>query len=269
MAVIGQLVAGRYLVARRLARGAVAEVYLAWEGGHPKALKLFPERFAYRAEREFACGRGLAHPHLNPIEARLELSGQPALLMPYLEGARLEQLLDVSPRAALLERALEVLAGLGALHARGWVHRDLKPENVIVSGNRAVLFDFDLSVPAGEAGQRVAAGTLAYLSPEQARGEPARPESDLYAFGVLLYRCLTGEVPFAGEAEAVLHAHREGRAAPPSALVPGLEPFDPVLERLLEKAPEARYPSAEAVARALAPLAPALGRAAERPQDGR
>lgn len=255
VAVVGQLVAGRYLVARRLARGAVAEVCLVWDGGRPKALKLFPERFGYRAEREYRCGHGLAHPHLNPVEARLELNGRRALLMPYLEGPRLERLLDALPRAALLARALEVLAGLGALHARGWVHRDLKPENVIVSRGQAVLFDFDLSVPVGEAAQRVAAGTLAYLSPEQASGERARPESDLYAFGVLLYRCLTGEMPFAGDAEAVLRAHREGRAAPPSALQRELEPFDPVLERLLAKAPEARYPNAEAVARALAPIA--------------
>ncbi len=95
--------------------------------------------------------------------------------------------------------------------------------------------------------RRTTAGTVAYLSPEQARGEPAEPASDLYAVGILLYRVLTGEVPFAGTLSDVVERHRSATARPPSAFDPSLAPFDGLVARLLDKRPADRFADAEAV----------------------
>lgn len=238
-----------YQLVREIARGAGAKVLLASDGRRVEAVKAFPERDADRADREFRFGAGLDHPNLNPVLRRIELGAHPAVVMPFVPGRRLGAWLPAASRRDRLRAIDEILAGLGAFHARGTVHRDVKPDNVLVTRDGApVLIDYDLAMRVDDVGdRRTTAGTVAYLSPEQARGEPAEPASDLYAVGILLYRVLTGEVPFAGTVSDVIERHRSSTARPPSAFDPALAPFDALVARLLDKSPAGRFADAEAV----------------------
>ena len=235
MKIIGANVGGDFRVVRQLARGTLARVYLASDGACVKVLKLFPHHAKERAERELRMGRSLEHPHLNPIEAGVEIAGQPGVTMPYVHGVQLSEWLVQADLACFLGCLVHVLESLEYLHGRGIVHRDVKPENILVDTHNAPhLIDFDLAVHIDEPLQK-SAGTLAYLSPEQASGEPITPAADLYAVGVLLYRVLTGEVPFSGSVAEVIAAHRETQPPPPSSLKPALSPFDEVCLALLAK----------------------------------
>ena len=254
MDVIGTRFGDGLQVLREIGKGALARVYLVSDGRVVKAVKLFPVEHRERAERELSIGQGLDHPHLNPVEAGVELGGYPGVLMPFAPGERLgRRLARTTDRADFLETMRGVLEGLAYLHERGVVHRDVKPENILVERNgHARLVDFDLSVRADETLSRpTLAGTIAYLSPEQARGRPVTPGSDLYAVGIILYRGLTGQVPFTGTVAEVIGAHRDDAPAPASSIDASLAPFDPLLERLLAKDPAARFGSATDVLDAL------------------
>jgi serine/threonine protein kinase len=241
--VIGQHFGG-YQVIREIGQGAVARVYLASDGRRVKALKLFRAEHRARAQRELLYGRNLSHPNLNPVEDWIEVSGQPGVLMPYVPGQRLSRWAgDRERRDEFLAAFTGVLRALAYLHDLGIVHRDVKPENILVDGSaHAVLVDYDLATGLHSVDDPMtSAGTVAYLSPEQARGEPATAASDLYAAGIILYWGLTGEVPFTGTVEQVVRAH--ARSRPPAArrLDPELAVYEPLLERLLAKEPERRY----------------------------
>src|SRR5215217_6780678 len=156
---------------------------------------------------------------------------------------------------------------LGVLHSAGLVHRDLKPENIFIREGRPVLVDLGIAtrfvgMDAREElwseGQPM--GTIAYMAPEQIRGEPVDARADLYALGCILYEVATGRPPFPGsEAALVLHQHLQMRPQPPSALSEGLpEGLDRLILRLLEKRPQERLGYAEDVATALTELG-ALG----------
>jgi serine/threonine-protein kinase len=173
--------------------------------------------------------------------------------MAFVPGERLGPWARRAPLDARLTALDGLLAGLQALHEHGFVHRDVKPENVLITeGDRPVLLDYDLAVAIGdERDARSTAGTPIYLSPEQARGEPAGPASDLYAIGVLLYRWLTGEMPFLGGTAEVIASHRDAVPRPPSAFDPALRRYDELLGRLLAKRPEARFADAASARTAL------------------
>lgn len=254
---IGTRFGAGHQILREIARGTVAHVYLASDGRDARAVKLFPAGRADRADREFRFGRGLSHPNLNPVDARVDLGGRPGVLMPFVPGHRFGVWLRSAARASRLAAIEGLFAGLSHLHQRGIIHRDVKPENLLVTRDgRAVLIDYDLAVASVDAeNQRTLAGTVAYLSPEQARGEPAEPASDLYAAGVLLYRALTGEVPFSGSVAEVLEHHRTATPRPPSMFDRELRRYDGIVSRLLAKQPERRYPDADTARAALASLA--------------
>jgi serine/threonine-protein kinase len=128
----------------------------------------------------------------------------------------------------------------------------VKPENILISRKQgAVLIDFDLALRV-QAPRRGFAGTVAFASPEQARGEPAVPASDLYAAGIILYRGLTGQVPFSGSVREVFRAHGAATPAPPSQFDARLAPYDALVTRLLAKQPGDRYQHAAEVLAALA-----------------
>ena len=215
-----QELAGRYRLERMLGRGAMAEVWQAHDRvlDRPVAVKRLhvgadgaaQERFA----REANAAAGLTHPNIVRVYDVGESEGTPFMVQECLGGGSLEDRL--SPGEALDERdagklAHEVASGLAHAHARGLVHRDLKPGNLLFDDEgRTKIADFGVASLAGadtltDTGAIV--GTAAYLSPEQALGEPAVPASDVYAVGVLLYRVLCGRLPF--EAEQPLELARK------------------------------------------------------------
>ena len=249
MKIIGAKVGEGFWVVRQLARGTLARIYLISDGRSVKALKLFPADFAARAERELRIGRSLAHTNLNPVEAGVMLEGYPCVIMPFVRGVQLGDWLVHADLPRFLGCLTQVLKGLEYLHAQGVVHRDIKPENILVDvDDTPYLIDFDLAVRVDEPPHK-GAGTVAYLSPEQARGERTTPASDLYAVGVLLYRALTGEVPFSGDVDEVLTMHRETMPASPSSFDSALAPFDALCLALLSKEVEMRPDAVEASAR--------------------
>jgi TolB-like protein len=260
----GDLVAGRYVVARFIAEGGMGEVYeaLDQELHEHVALKTVHPEVAddpsarARFKREIQLARRVTHAHVCRI-FDLGLDGDVLFLsMEFLPGPTLAQRLDDGARLPLAE-ALPILeqiaAGLDAAHRAGVVHGDLKPSNVILvpdpqHGVRAVVSDFGLARcrsqahDAAAAAGRGLAGTPAYMAPEQVRQKAVGPAADLYAFGVLMYRVATGALPFVaatGELTAELRLRQAPR--PPRELVPDLDPrWEAAILACLEREPAAR-----------------------------
>lgn len=258
--VIGQRLPSGEMVLREVGRGASARVFLVSDGASVGALKLLPPGQELRADHEHRIASGFFHPNVVRVDARVDVAGWPGVRMPLVSGRRLlarggGEGVD---RAGYLDAFAQLLEALAYLHAGGVVHRDVKPENVLIDrAGRVTLIDFDLAYRMAEpsAAPRVA-GTLAYLSPEQVRGEPATPASDLYAAGVMLYAALTGEVPYGVAIEALVAGHRPAggqarRVARPSNIDPALAPADALLAGLLAPDPADRFADAASAAAAL------------------
>ncbi len=260
--IIGTRLAAGLQVLRELDRGVSSRVYLASDGKRLAALKLFREQDAWRAARELEVGRGLDHPHLNAVDEAVTVLGRPGLLMPLVLGVRYTRWAD---KEANLGQRLVALAGVAEaiahLHSRGVVHRDVKPENILVDARgHAKLLDYDLAARVDDPRPGPAvAGTIAYLSPEQARGQTAVPASDVYGLGAVAYRAITGQAPFTGEADEVLRAHAEAAPPLPSAVRRDLEPFDDLVSALMAK-PLAARPTAREAAEGLKAASLMIGR---------
>src|SRR5438105_6379527 len=229
------LIAGRYRLDELLGRGGMSEVWAATdlELDRRVALKLLaPNEDNARFEREARAVAALGHPNVTQLYDYGEADGRPFMVLEYLAGGSLEELLRASGALADADThriASEIAAGLAHAHARGVVHRDLKPSNVLFDEEgRAKLADFGIARMAVGEGTLTEAGTVlgtaAYISPEQAAGLPATPASDVYSFGVLLFRMLTGTLPFVSEDPlALVVAHRDE----PPPLVTELRPDAP------------------------------------------
>jgi len=235
---------GHYRIVRPIAHGAVATVYLAFDdSGTPYAVKVFPRGFAARADREWRVGSTLRHEHVNPVLERFDIDEYPAVLMEFAPGARLSDMPRMPPERFLGIFA-QLLAALAHLHDVGFVHRDVKPENLIVNiDDSARLIDFDLSGPVDEPVGRLRLGTIAYIAPEQVRGEGITPASDLYAAGVILYWGLTGELPYVGDPRAVMKSHLHDPLPVRDGFGAG-GPLDGFLEKLVAKDPADRFQNA-------------------------
>ena len=260
-----------YRIETRLGRGGMGILYLAMEPGLERrvALKLIApeaaadEVFARRFAEESRIAASIEHPNVVPIYAAGEEGEVPWIAMRYVAGSdlgrRLAQVDRLEPAHAVALIA-QVGNGLDAIHAAGLVHRDVKPANVLLSGEsgseHAYITDFgvarNVATESGLTQTGRFVGTLDYVAPEQISGESIDARVDVYALGCLLYKLLTGEVPFPREGEAArLYAHLHDPPPAPSLYVPSLPmALDDVVIRAMSKSPQDRYPSAGDLGRA-------------------
>ena len=265
--IAGTLFAGRYRLERKLGAGGMADVWLAGdqELGRRVAVKILHHRYASdgqfveRFRREATHAAGLSHPNIVSIFDRGEIDGSYFIVMEYVEGRTLKELLvsrGPCPVPVAVSYTRQILAALRYAHRNGIIHRDIKPHNVIVDREgRVKVTDFGIA-RAGtsqmtEAGSII--GTAQYLSPEQARGAPVEESSDLYSTGVVLYELLTGKVPFTGETPVeIAMKHLSQAPEAPSAIRPEIpRDLDLVVLRALAKEPADRYRSASELDRDL------------------
>src|SRR5881392_4018925 len=222
------LIGGRYKLEGPLGRGGMSEVHAAedLELGRRVALKLLaPDADRARFEREARAVASLAHPNVMQLYDYGESEERPYMVLEYVPGGTLEDRLRDAERLQddeISQIAVGVASGLAHAHARGVVHRDLKPANVLFDEEgRPKLADFGIARLAVGEGTLTEAGTVlgtaAYISPEQAAGEPASPASDVYSFGVILYRLLTGRLPFESNDPMELVLLHRDTAPPPVA----------------------------------------------------
>jgi eukaryotic-like serine/threonine-protein kinase len=268
MAEPGDLLAGRYRLDELIGRGGMATVFRAWDTqlGWPVAVKLLrPEivtdpDLALRFRREAHAAAVLHHPAVVGYLGSGTDGGQPFLVMELVDGddlaTRIRNEAPLPPGTAA-RIAADVASGLAVAHARGIVHRDVKPGNIILDhADRARITDFGVARIAAESEATIPGTTLGsvhYFSPEQARGLPTTPASDVYSLGLVLYEMLTGTRPFTGETTAAIALARVGAPAPhPRAVDPTLpEELNAVVARALDPDPAARYPDGGAFADAL------------------
>ena len=265
---IGSLLGGRYRLVELLGEGGMATIYRARDAQLDRdvAVKLLrPELgrdpdFLARFKDEARAAASLSHPN---IVAVFDFNGDgaaPYIVMELIEGQDLASILrdagPLSPRRAA-RVAAEVAKALHAAHVRGIVHRDVKPSNILVGRDgRVKVADFGIARALSESQitmPGITMGSVNYFSPEQARGEPATIESDIYSLGIVLFESLTGKRPFTGDSAASIALARL-TATPPrvSMLRPSVPPaLDAIVRHAMELDPLDRFPSAAAMAEAL------------------
>jgi serine/threonine-protein kinase len=267
---------GPYQVLECVGVGGMGAVYRARDARLDRdvALKLLPVHEAgtpaaeERLLREARAAAALEHPNVCTVhEIGAGPDGRPYIAMAFYDGETLKERLARGrlPAAEAVDVAAQIVRGLAAAHAHGLVHRDVKPGNIMLVRDGTVkLLDFGLATAPDVTLTRPGAtpGTVAYMSPEQARGDPVGPESDLWSLGVVLWEMLAAARPFrGGHEQAVIHAilHSEPESVREHAPdVP--EALERVLGRLLRKDPRDRYLSAdELLADLTAPAATARG----------
>jgi serine/threonine protein kinase/beta-lactam-binding protein with PASTA domain len=254
---------GRYRVEEELGRGGMAKVYRGNDTvlGRPVAVKILAPQFADdpsfvdRFRREAQAAARLNHPNLVSVYDTGSDDGIHFIVMEYVEGKTLADYLTgggrIMPQRAI-EIAEAVSQALTAAHAQGVIHRDIKPGNIMITPSGDVkVADFGIArmIASAETIAQTAAvlGTAAYLSPEQAQGQPVDQRSDLYSLGCVLYEMVAGRPPFTGDSPvAVASKQVLEQPVPPSRLNPDVSPqLDAVIMRTLAKNPANRYESAE------------------------
>jgi serine/threonine protein kinase len=263
----------RYRLLAVLGTGGMATVWRARDDmlGREVAVKVLspqhatdPE-FLARFEREARHAAAVSHARLVTVFDCGVERGTPFIVMELVAGRTLRQVLDETgplPPGQAVAVAVAVCEGLEAAHAAGLVHRDITPANIVLNGDEVKILDFGIARADGTRAATATGtvlGTAAYLSPEQASGQSASPQSDLYALGCVLFEMLTGRPPFTADS-AVGLAYRQVHddPGPPSAWRPGLPAgLDRITAPLLAKDPAARPPgAASARASLLAALSP-------------
>ena len=261
----GSLLAEKYRIQDEIGHGGMGIVYRAEDIklGRPAALKFLPpewtrdENARERFIQEARAAAALAHPNICTVYEVDDSGNQPFIAMEYVEGETLREKTRRGPLPVeeALAVASQVAEGLEAAHRKGIVHRDIKSSNIMVTDKgRAKIMDFGLAKLRGGSsltGEGATVGTVAYMSPEQARGEKVDQRTDIWSLGVVLFEMVSGELPFRGERDvSFLYSivHEE-----PRSLGDRRPPVPPDLQRVikqaLEKDPASRYQTAAEMGR--------------------
>ena len=260
----GRTYGGRYAIIERVGTGGMAEVYRARDEllGREVAVKVLSERFGRdrsfveRFRREAQAAANLNHPNIVSLFDYGSDDGTYFIVMEFIDGSSLSDIIR-REGALMPERAAEIASdvakALERAHAQGLVHRDIKSGNIMITRTgQTKVTDFGIARAVGRDGEQtmtqtgMVIGTAAYLSPEQAQGNPVDGRSDVYSLGVVLFEMLTGRTPFSGDsALSIAYKHVREDARPPSELNRDVSPqLDAITLKALAKNPDNRYSTA-------------------------
>ena len=264
---VGTVLSGRYKVKSTLGSGGMAVVYKAQDAilGRSVALKTLHLHYAEmpsfqaRFRQEARAMASLDHENIVKVYDISQDGEVPFIVVECVAGRDLGKLLGGQGGGRLSEAfvrrmAAQLLRALSYAHRRGIIHRDIKPSNILLTPEGTVkVADFGIAriieeddLAGGEPGEIV--GSARYMSPEQLRGDEAKPESDIYSVGVLLYHCLTGRPPFSGDVKSLARQHMREEPTPPRRLNKKISPgMEAVILKALDKDPANRYHSASAM----------------------
>jgi TolB-like protein/predicted Ser/Thr protein kinase len=253
----GSTIVGRYKIIEELGRGGMGVVYKAEDTKLKRtvALKFLPQELTHipdvkeRFMREAQAAAALDHPNICTVYEFDEAEEKTFISMAYVEGQSLKKKIESGPLELdeALRIATQVAEGLQKAHENGVVHRDIKSANIMVTeGEQAKIMDFGLARMTGGTlitKEGMTMGTIAYMSPEQARGEEVDQRTDIWSLGVVLNEMLTGQLPFRGEHEqAVVYSILKEKPKPVTDARPEIPvSIEQVIDKALEKNPDKRY----------------------------
>lgn len=259
------LLGDRYRLEAKVGTGGMAEVYKAMDtvlDRHVAIKVLLPEYagdqvFVDRFKREAKSAAKLSSPHIVSIYDWGVENDQCYIVMEYVQGSDLKKMVKRQGRLVpqrVAEVAMQVCDALIEAHAHGIIHRDIKSSNIMLqqSGNVKIM-DFGIAQPNGQKKTGSVVGTVHYMSPEQIKGWPAAPASDLYSLGVVMYEMATGQLPFRGQNSAAIADKQICEAPiPPSKVSPAVDSsLERIILKAMEKNPKNRFASALELRRSL------------------
>ena len=260
MLVPGSYVINRYEIIAKIGSGGMADVYKAKDHvlNRLVAIKGLKQEYStdatfvkkFRVEAQSAAG--LSHPNIVSVYDVGEDDGVYFIVMELVQGITLKNYIDMKGKLDIREAlniSVQIASGLSAAHENRIIHRDIKPQNIIMSRDGKVkVTDFGIAKVADSTTvTTTAAGTVHYISPEQARGGYSDERSDIYSLGITMYEMVTGRVPFEGETNvAVALMHIQSEMVPPRKLEPSIPvSFEKIILKCTQKKPERRYASAK------------------------